>query len=74
MFETPIDKIKYILYKFTQDYSFIGDVPDEIVLKRAESLLKHFETREQPNGYTFYIELKEAIDEHIEHILLNPSV
>ena len=74
MFNTPMDNIKYILYKFTQDFSFIGEVPDDVVLKRADALLKHFETREQPTGYTFYVELKEAMDEYIEDLLLNPSV
>jgi hypothetical protein len=74
MFETPLDKLKYILYKYTQDFSFIGEVPEDVVVKRANALMKHFETREHPPQYQFYVDLKEAIDEYVEDLLLNRPV
>ena len=71
MGDTPLEKIRYMLYKWSQDFDFIDNVAEEVVIKRAESLLKGLEKSQISSR----IELKALLDEYaIEHILLKPSV
>jgi hypothetical protein len=70
MGETPLERIKYCLYKYSSDFSFIGEVPEEVVIKRANALLIAFEKR-NAHGGPFYEELKQHM---IDYFLLEKSV
>ena len=73
MFNTPLEEIRYILYKWSQDFDFIQGTPEDVVLERAQRLVDRFIA----DDYQYYtaLRLQKLLEEHvIEHVLLNPSV
>ena len=70
MGDTPLERIKYCLYKFTSDFSFIGEVPEAVIINRANALLQAFEKRNAQGG-PFYEELKQHL---VDYLLLEKSV
>lgn len=73
-FNTPIDRIRYMLYKFTQDISFIYEVDEDVAISRANKLMEIFDKRGMNEISLFQIELKKHMDDYIEDLLLNRSV
>jgi len=77
MFETPIEKLRHALWVFTQDFSFIDEVPEDVIVEYANRLLNKFGTAAiQHDGVRSKVhqDLIDAMDEYVDYVLLNPSV
>ena len=72
MGDTPLEKIRYILYKWSQDMDFNDKVTEDVVIKRAQGLVKTL----GKSDYQYHAEeLEKLLEEYaIEQVLLNPSV
>jgi len=77
MFETPLDKLKHALWVFTQDFAWVDEVPEDVVVASANRLLNKFGTAAmQHDGVRSRVhqDLIDAMDEYVDYVLLNPSV
>ena len=70
MGETPLEKIRYALYKWSHDMDFNDKVAEDVVIKRAHDLVKYLRSG-AVHPYYLADELEKLIEEYaIEQVLL----